>query len=80
MRRQPNGRVRVSPRDYLDDDVNARLEAVFPDELSIYGPGLPLAGIDLYIINDDDIGGTLVFSGRHAAIQNLAQTYVLSDG
>ena len=66
-------------RDYLDDDVNARLEAVFPDELSIYGPGLPLAGIDLYIFNDDDIGGALVFNGRHATLNNLAQNYALSD-
>lgn len=66
-------------RDYLEDDVNARLEAVFPDELSIYGPGLPLAGIDLYIFNDDDIGGALVFNGRHATLNNLAQNYALSD-
>lgn len=66
-------------RDYLEDDVNARLEAVFPDELSIYGPGLPLAGIDLYIFNDDDIGGVLIFNGRHATLNNLAQNYALSD-
>lgn len=67
-------------RDYLEEDVSAQLEALFPEEYSLFSPGGPLATIDFYIDDSENNSGVLIFTGRHTTIQNLAQTYVLSDG